>query len=287
MPNDIVPSAAEEIFREISASTSELTTMVQYKGLEVIIRLISAFVIWYLGRIVIRWLVRIFEKLLVSRGIEATVASYVVSIVKVVSIAILTIAVLGWLGIETAGFVGLLAGAGLAIGTAWGGLLTHLAAGLFMVMIRPFRVGDVISAAGVQGTVEEIGLVVTRITTFDNVRTIIGNNRIFSDNIINYSANPFRRVELTVVVDHGADLVDIKARIGQKLVEIPNVLELPSPQVEILDFTLAGPRLAVRPFCDNRHYFQVLFDTNRAIHTAMHEAGYAVPTQRYQIEPSK
>ena len=102
-------------------------------------------------------------------------------------------------------FAALLAAIGIAIGAAWGGLLANLAAGAFLVFLKPFKIGDLISAAGVLGTVKEVGLFVTSIDTLDNIRTYIGNNKLFSDNIQNFTANPFRRVDLVAQLNHGTD----------------------------------------------------------------------------------
>lgn len=280
----MLEDSVSAVISEVRNNTGELISVVQVKGLEIGLRLLGAILIWVLGRILIRSLAALFEKAMLGKSVDQTITRYFISVVKVVCTFLLVMVVLGWIGVETATFAALLAGAGLAIGTAWGGLLQHLAAGLFMVVIRPFRVGDVISAAGVQGTVEEMGLIVTRITTFDNVRTLVGNNRLFSDNILNYSANPFRRVELTVIVDHATNLEDVIARVRERVEAVDHVLEDPRPLIEIEAFTLAGPRLVVRPFCDNRHYWQVLFDTNRAIHQAVVAGGFSIPSQRYQVE---
>jgi small conductance mechanosensitive channel len=117
----------------------------------------------------------------------------------------LVVAILGYFGVQTTTFAALIAAAGLAIGTAWAGLLANFAAGAFLLVLRPFKVGDFISAAGVMGTVHEIGLFVTTMDSPDNVRTFVGNNKIFSDTIQNYSANAYRRVDLTAQIAGAAD----------------------------------------------------------------------------------
>ena len=109
---------------------------------------------------------------------------------------ILVVAILGFFGVQTTTFAAVLAAAGIAIGMAWSGLLANFAAGVFLVIFRPFKTGDFVSAGGVTGTIHEIGLFVTTIDAPDNVRNIVGNNKIFGDNIQNYSTNPYRRVEL-------------------------------------------------------------------------------------------
>jgi small conductance mechanosensitive channel len=142
-------------------------------------------------------------------------------------------------------------------------------------------VGDFICAGGVTGTVEEIGLFVTTINTPDNIRSFVGNGKIFSDTIQNFSANPYRRVDLTAQLAHGVNPADAVRLLKERLATIPNVLQTPAPDVEILDFTLAGPVLAVRPYTANASYWQVYFDTNRTIRETFGEAGFAVPEQHF------
>ena len=167
---------------------------------------------------------------------------------------------------------------GLAIGMAWSGLLANLAAGGFIIVLRPFKVGDFISAGGVTGTVTEIGLFVTAINTPDNVLTMVGNNKILSDNIQNFSDNAFRRVDLTAQLSGAADWQAAAALLRQPIASLDNVLAEPAVEVGILEFNLVGPVLAVRPYCHIDHYWQVYFDTNRVIKDALGEADFPAPT---------
>ena len=167
---------------------------------------------------------------------------------------------------------------GLAIGMAWSGLLANLAAGGFIIVLRPFKVGDFISASGATGTVTEIGLFVTAINTPDNVLTMVGNNKILSDNIQNFSDNAFRRVDLTAQLSGAADWQAAAALLRQRIASLDNVLAEPAVEVGILEFNLVGPVLAVRPYCHTDHYWQVYFDTNRVIKDALGEADFPAPT---------
>jgi len=135
----------------------------------------------------------------------------------------------------------------------------------------------------VTGTVVEIGLFGSVIYTPDNVRTMIGNNKIFSDTIQNYSANAYRRVDLLAQLNHSVDHKDAMRLLKERLSRIPNVLADPPPTVEILESNLAGPVLCVRPNCHNKDYWQVYFDTNRLIRETFGEAGFPAPEQYYAI----
>lgn len=123
----------------------------------------------------------------------------------------------------------------------------------------------------------------TIINSLDNVRHIVSNNKVFSDTIQNFSANPFRRVELTAQLDHRADHRVATQLLKTRIAAIPNVMKDPAPEIEILTFNLAGPVLAVRPYCSNANYWQVYFDTNRVIREAFGEAALPVPEYHYAI----
>src|SRR5512139_2830129 len=193
------------------------------------------------------------------------------------------IAVFGVLGIETTSFAALIAAIGIAIGAAWAGLLSNFAAGIFLMTLRPFKVGDMITVGGVTGDVREIGLFVTALDTVDNIRVYVGNNKIFSDSIQNYSTNAYRRVDLKAQIAHSVNPYDAIKRLSERVAKIPNVMPSPAPSVEVLDFNPLGTVIAVRPFCANAHYWQVYFDTNKAIVDVCGEAGYAVPEARYAL----
>ena len=247
-------------------------------------KVIGAIVLWFVGS----WLIRFAVNNLIirgmrARGVDHTIISYVSNAVSVLLKITLVVAILGYFGIQTTTFAALLAAAGLAIGAAWSGLLSNFAAGAFLVILKPFKVGDFIQGGGVIGTVEEIGLFVTTINTMDNVRTFIGNSKIFSDIIQNFSANPYRRVDLVAQLDHTVDPKVAVQLLKERLARIPNVVVTPAPDVEILNFTLNGPVLAVRPYCNNADYWQVYFDTNRIIRESFGEAGFPAPQQHFQV----
>jgi small conductance mechanosensitive channel len=243
----------------------------------------GALVLWLAGRWLISFAIGLLNRALAGHNFDETLTRYVQTALRIVLNMALIVAILGFFGVETTTFAALLAAGGVAIGVAWGGLLANFAAGAFLVLLRPFKVGDAVTAGGVTGTVEAVGLFGTVINTADNVRTIVGNNRIFSDNIQNYSANSYRRVDLTATISNAVDPRDAITRIKQRLLTIPNVLTSPPPDVEILQFTPAGPLLCVRPYCSNQHYGQVVFDTNRVIRETFDEAGYPSPMPAYAV----
>ena len=242
------------------------------------LKVVGALVLWVVARRLIHFAVALLVRSL-KYPFDQTVAGYIGTAVSVLLNVALIIAILGFFGVETTSFAALMAGVGIAIGAAWSGLLANLAAGVFILVLRPFKVGDFISAGGVVGTVVEIGLFVTTVTTPDNVRTFVGNGKVLGDTIQNFTANPYRRVDLLAQLDNSVSHAEAIRLLKERLVRIPNVIAAPPPDVEILTFTPLGPVLAVRPYCHNDHYWQVYFDTNRAIREVGGDAGFPAPQQ--------
>jgi small conductance mechanosensitive channel len=256
-----------------------ITTTLTTVGLKIL----GAIAVWIVGRWLIGLAVRMVSAALTRQQVDPTLLRYIGNIVSVALNVVLVVAILGYFGVETTSFAALVAAMGIAIGAAWGGLLSNFAAGAFLITLRPFKVGDYIKAGGVEGTVMEIGIFATAIDSPDNVRNIVGNNKIFSDNIQNYSNNPYRRVDRSAQLAHGVNVHDAIKRLKESLAKIPNVAGAPAPDVEVIDFTPLGPVLAVRPYTHTSHYWQVYFDTNKAITDTFGAAAYPVPEAHYHI----
>ncbi len=247
------------------------------------IRVLEALALWIVGRWLIGFAIRLIGRGMSRQKIDPTLIRYIQNAVAAILNIVLVVAILGFFGVQTTSLAALIAAVGVAIGLAWSGLLSNFAAGVFLVILQPMKVGDFVTAGGVTGTVHEIGLFASSVDTPDNVRTIIGNAKIFGDVIQNFSTNAYRRVELTAQLAHGVDVHAAMALLKTALAGIPNVLPTPAPDVEILTFNLAGPVLAVRPYCNNKNYWQVYFDTNKLIKDSFTTAGFAVPEQHYMV----
>lgn len=258
------------------------------RGIDLAISIVSAIAIWIIGRWVIKRVTALVGAGLSRSGkIDSTLAGYIVSILSGLLTVMLVMFILSRFGIETTSFAALLAGAGLAIGTAWGGLLAHFAAGVFMQILRPFKVGDYVFAGDVEGTVKEVGLFTSTILTIDNVTTIVGNNKIFSDNIKNFSAQDYRRVDCSFKLHHSVNIPKVLATLSDEVSKVANLSNAIAPEVEVLAFTEEGPEFGVRPFCHNDHYWQVFFDTNKAIAKCIADNNWPAPASHeleYKIE---
>jgi small conductance mechanosensitive channel len=240
------------------------------------LKIVGAIVVYIVGRRLIGFGTSLVMKALERQNVEPTVIRYIGSVITVALNIILVVAILGYFGVETTSFAALVAGLGIAVGAAWGGLLSNFAAGAFILVLRPFKVGDYVLAGDVEGTVRMIGLFSTAIDTPDNVQTLVGNAKVMGGTIKNFTHNPYRRVELTAQLDHSVDPTDAIRRLKEALTKIANVVTSPAPDVEILTFNERGPVLAVRPYCHTAHYWQVYFDTNRTIRETFGTAGYPV-----------
>lgn len=238
------------------------------------LKVLGAIAAYIVGRMLIGFASTLVVKGLERQKVEPTVIRYIGSIITVALNIILVVAILGYFGVETTSFAALVAGLGIAVGAAWGGLLSNFAAGAFILVLRPFKVDDYVLAGEVEGTVRMIGLFNTAIDTPDNVQTLVGNAKVMSGTIKNFTHNPYRRVDLSAQLDHTVDPGDAIRRLKQALPKIVNVVATPAPDVEILTFNERGPVLAVRPYCHTAHYWQVYFDTNRIIRETFGAAGY-------------
>ncbi len=259
-------------------NTESIWLFLSTQGVDFGLKVLGAIAAWFIGRWLIRMLTRVVGAALHRNSkLDPTLTNYLMSILGVVMNILLLLAVLDIFGVKTTSFAALLAGAGLAIGTAWGGLLTHFAAGVFMQVLRPYKVGDTVMLSGVTGQVKELGLFGTTIVTADNVTVLLGNNKVFSDAIHNYSTLPHRRVDMTVKVANSVNVKDAIARIKEAVTAVPNVMKNPAPVVQIQSFTPEGPLLCVRPFAACENYHQVMFDTHDAIAAAFQKAGFPAP----------
>lgn len=249
------------------------------------LKALGAIVAFIVGRWLIGLACRMIGGVMTRQEVDATVQRYLVSLISVALNIVLVVALLGYFGIETTSFAALLAGAGVAIGAAWSGLLSNFAAGVFLLVLRPFKVGDYVLVGGVEGAVLEIGLFGTAITTPENVRTIVGNSKVLGGDIRNFTAHPHRRVDLVAQLAATANIDQAMALLKEAVAKIPNVETNPGVTVEILEFNEFGPKLAVRPSCHTDHYWQVYFDTNRTIAATLGGAGFPVATRPVKVYP--
>jgi small conductance mechanosensitive channel len=255
-----------------------IETFLRTTATELALKVLAAIAFWVIGRWLIGRVLSLLQAAMNRNEIDPTLTKYLGSIIAVALNIALVLGILGYFGIQTTSVAAMLAGAGIAIGAAWSGMLGNFAAGAFMLVLRPFKVGDFVQVAGITGTVHELGLFGTTLITPDNVLTLVGNGKIFSDNIMNYSARPTRRVERVMQVAGAVDPLEAITRLRTAVAAVANVSSEPLPEVSLLETNLLGYVIAVRPYCHTDHYWQVYFDINEAMVRVAKEAGWPAPT---------
>ncbi len=241
----------------------------------VLLKFAGALGIWIIGRKVISMVSAVVVRGLSHQKLDATLIRYLTSILAGTLTLFLILGIVEFLGIPTTSFAALAAGAGLAIGAAWSGMLSNFAAGIFIIVMRPFKVGDHIAGGGIDGIVKEIGLFATSFDTIDNVETLVGNSRLFGENIFNFSANPWRLCLVEFQVAHGVDFRPKMETLRTELVKIPEAATNQPVQIDIDRFTVWGPVLMTRVKCHTRDFLRVKAAVTDAIQRVFGDMGLA------------
>jgi small conductance mechanosensitive channel len=210
-------------------------------------------------------------------NLDSTLFRFFGSLGKYIIFAFVAIAVLNRFGVQTASIVALLGAAGLAVGLALQGTLSNLAAGVMLLIFRPYKVGDFIDAAGCFGNVEEIDLFTTILNTFDNQQIIIPNSQIWGSKIVNHSHHNIRGVDMKFGVAYKENTDVVRKVINSVLENHPNILKTPAPFVEVETLNDSSVDFLVRPFCEGEHYFDVLYSIPEQIKKALDAEGIEIP----------
>ena len=211
------------------------------------------------------------------QNLDDTLFRFLGSLGKYIILAFVIIAVLNRFGVQTASIVALLGAASLAVGLALQGTLTNLAAGVMLLIFRPYKVGDFIDAAGCFGNVKEIDLFTTVMQTFDNKQIIIPNSQIWGQQIVNHSHHNVRGVDMHFGVAYKEDTDKVRKVIDAVLASHPHILKDPLPFVEVETLNDSSVDFLVRPFCDGAHYFDILYSVPEQIKKALDAEGIEIP----------
>jgi small conductance mechanosensitive channel len=258
---------------DIQALFTQLSSVLSAYGLKVV----GAIVVLVVGRIVARWARRSTVAALRRASVDETLIPFISGIVFTLAMVFVVVAVLGLFGIPTASFIAVLGAAGLAVGLAMQGTLSNFAAGVMLLIFRPFKVGDVVEVAGTLGTVQEIGIFATHLNTPNNIRVIISNGSVYGDKISNLTANETRRVDLTIGVAYDDDLETARRTILDVLASHPQVLDEPAPQVEVVELGDSSVNFVVRPWVVPADYWRVHFDVTQRCKERLEAAGCSIP----------
>ena len=256
-------------------------------GVDIGGRIISAAIIYFIGRILISLIKKFIAKVLVKRNIDAGIQSFVRSLVNILLTVLLVVAVIGKLGIETTSFAALLASAGVAIGMALSGNLQNFAGGLVILLLRPYKVGDWIESQGVSGTVREIQIFHTILTTADNKVIYIPNGALSSGTVINYSKEDTRRVDWVIGVEYGEDYNKVEETVRRIIAADKRILNTPEPFLALNALADSSVNVVIRVWVKSQDYWGVYFDMNRIIYSEFNKEGISFPFPQLTVHQAK
>lgn len=245
-------------------------------------KLISAFLILFIGLYAIRLINRIMRKVMIQRNLDPTLTKFLADILLWALRILLFVTFISKLGIETSSFVAILGAMGLAVGLSLQGSLSNFAGGMLIIVFKPFKVGDTIEAQGVIATVLEIQIFVTKMLTANNQTVFVPNGALSNGNIINYSMQGERKADLTFAISYDSDIKKAKEILLDVLIKNPKVLKKPAPEVFVKNLSASSIDFAVRPWAKNADFGAVFSETLENCKIALDEAGIAI--QPYTIQ---
>ena len=241
------------------------------------LKIIAAIIILVVGRWVASGVANIIRKVMVKRKVEATLVSFVRNLSYVALLAFVIIAALNQLGIQTASFIAIIGAAGLAIGLALQGSLANFAAGVLMLIFKPFKIGDYIEGAGTAGTVEEIEIFTTKLKSPDNKTIIVPNAKITGENIINYTVKGTRRVDFVFGIGYGDDIDKARGILKGIIDGDERVLKDPEPLIAVSELGDSSVNFAVRAWTSVSDYWPFYFDTTEKVKKQFDTQGISIP----------
>lgn len=251
------------------------------KGYDLIVefapKVLAAILIWIIGTWIIKMLMKGIKKAMTKANYDDSLKKFLLNLLTWIFKIVLILVVLGTMGVETTSFAAILAAAGLAIGMALQGSLGNFAGGVLIMTFKPFKIGDLIEAQGQIGVVKEIEIFTTKLTGLSNREIIIPNGALSNGNIINFTTEGTRRVDLVFGVSYDADIKQTKEVLMNVLTSNPKVLQEPAPAVTVLELADSSVNFAVRPWCKAEHYWDVYFEVTENTKEALDAAGIEIP----------
>ena len=258
---------------DLSNILPRLQELLAFYGLKIV----AAILIFVVGRWIARALKNVIKRMMTKGNVDEILVSFVGNLTYIALFAFVIIAALNQLGIQTTSFIAIIGAAGLAIGLALQGSLANFAAGVLMIIFRPFQVGDYIEGAGVAGAVEKVQIFTTQLKTPDNKTIIIPNAKIMGDNITNYSAKDTRRVDMVIGVGYGDDLKKVREILEDILAKDHRILKDPAPTIGVLELGDNSVNFAVRPWVKRDDYWGAYFDVTETVKRRFDEEGISIP----------
>lgn len=256
-------------------------------GIEVGKDLLGAIIIYIVGRFIIKQVGRLLARILEKRKLEISVQTFLRSLVSILLNLILAFAIVSRLGVETTSFAALLASAGVAIGMALSGNLSNFAGGLIILVFKPFKVGDYIEGQNANGTVREIQIFHTILTTVDNKVIYVPNGALSSNAITNYSKQETRRAEWVFGVEYGEDFEKVKAVLQRIIDADPRILKDPAPTIALGALSASSVDIKVRAWAKTADYWDVYFDMNKIVYDTFNKEGIGFPFPQLTVHQAK
>ncbi|WP_298237550.1 mechanosensitive ion channel domain-containing protein [uncultured Algibacter sp.] len=250
------------------------------------LKILGAIVIWIIGSWVIKKIVKGTRKVMTKKNYDESLQKFLLNLLSWILKIILIVSILGTIGVETTSFAAILAAAGLAIGMALQGSLGNFAGGVLIMIFKPIKIGDLIEAQGEIGVVKEIEIFTTKLTGLSNREIIIPNGSLSNGNIINYTSEGTRRVDLTFGVGYDSDIKKTKEVLMNVLTSHPKVLKSPEPTVNVSELADSSINFAVRPWSTSDDYWDVYFGITEDVKEALDKAGIEIPYP-HQVEIQK
>jgi len=260
-----------------------LLDLAQTKGIDFGINLAIAIAIFYVGKFIISLIVRGIRKVMRAREIDKTLETFVCNLVSILLLVVVIIAAIGQLGIQTTSFIAIFGAAGLAVGLALQGSLSNFAAGVLIVLFRPYKVGDFIEAAGIAGVVEQVQILTTVLRTGDNKQIIVPNGQIMDSIITNYSANDTRRVDMVVGVSYDDDLDKVRSTLQELIAADDRILDEPACTIAVSALADSSVNFVVRPWVKSSDYWGVMFEMTEAIKKRFDQEGISFPFPQQDV----
>ena len=267
----------------LAVDWAHLLELIQTQGVELAINVAIAIAIFYIGKLVVSMIVRGMRKVMQKQEIDKTLETFVSNLVRMVLMVIVVIAAISQLGIETTSFIAIFGAAGLAVGLALQGSLSNFAAGVLIVLFRPYRVGDFIEGAGIAGVVEQVQILTTVLRTGDNKRIIVPNGQIMDSIITNYSANDTRRVDMVVGVSYDDDLDTVRSVLEELVAAEERILDDPACTIAVSELADSSVNFVVRPWVQTGDYWGVKFDMTEAIKKRFDKEGISFPFPQQDV----
>ena len=290
LENLILPDSVQKaqltqtVSKIINTDYQKLADSLVEQALWIGLKVILAIVIYYVGKLITNWIIRIMTRSFERRNVEQSLRNFLTSMVKIIMTILVILAAIQTLGVNTSSFLAIFASAGLAIGMALSGTLQNFAGGVILLILRPYRVGDYITAQGQSGTVKAIGLFSTQLSTPDNRTIYVPNSAISTSIVDNYSHPTIRRVDWTVTISYGDDVDVARKAILEILATDKRVLKEPAePLVALKELGNSAVILTVRAWTANDNYWELFWDINERMYKELPQNGIHFPYPQLDV----